>query len=182
MVLFARAAITGLLIWSVAVPGCATAPGTEKERVSLANSAADALARMKFEDTGLDAFIKKSYGYAIFPAVGKGALGIGGAYGRGEVYELGQMVGYCDLTQATLGLQAGGQEYSELICFENRNALDRFREGQFAFSANASATALRSGAAATAKFADGVAVFTYVSAGLMFEASIGGQQFSFQPR
>ena len=106
---------------------------------------------------------------------------LGGAYGRGEVYERGQRIGYSDITQATIGLQAGGQSFSELIVFENAAALDRFKTGKFSFSANASAVAVKAGAAGAANFKDGMAVFVKPQGGLMFEASIGGQEFSYKP-
>ena len=120
-------------------------------------------------------------GYAVFPTVGKGAIGVGGAYGRGELYEGGHRAGYCTLTQASIGLALGGQKYTQLIFFETPAAVERFKSGNFAFAAQASAVALRSGVSANAKYADGVAVFTMGEAGLMYEASIGGQKFSFQP-
>jgi lipid-binding SYLF domain-containing protein len=128
----------------------------------------------------LQSFLDRAYGYAIFPTVGKGAVGVGGAYGRGEVFERGVLIGYCDLSQGTVGVQLGGQSYSELLVFENKNALDKFTSGEFAFDAQASAVALKSGASANAKFSNGVAVFTMTKEGLMFEASIGGQKFSYQ--
>jgi lipid-binding SYLF domain-containing protein len=128
----------------------------------------------------LQSFLDRAYGYAIFPTVGTGAVGVGGAYGRGEVFERGVLIGYCDLSQGTVGVQLGGQSYSELLVFENKNALDKFTSGEFAFDAQASAVALKSGASANAKFSNGVAVFTMTKEGLMFEASIGGQKFSYQ--
>src|SRR5690606_34069387 len=111
----------------------------------------------KNADSSLQGFLDKSYGYAVFPDVGKGGLGLGGAYGRGQVFEQGRLIGYCDLSQATIGLQAGAQTYSELIVFENKEALDRFTSGRFEFSANASAVALKAGAAAAADYTNGVA-------------------------
>jgi lipid-binding SYLF domain-containing protein len=118
----------------------------------------------------------------VFPTVGKGAVGVGGAYGKGVLYENGTPVGYCDLSQASIGLQLGGQGYTEIIAFENQDALNRFKSGNFAFDAQATAVALKSGAGANAKYANGVAVFTMDEAGLMYEASIGGQKFSYQPK
>jgi lipid-binding SYLF domain-containing protein len=140
----------------------------------------DALGTFKRTDPSLQSFLDRAYGYAIFPTVGKGAVGVGGAYGRGEVFERGVLIGYCDLSQGTVGVQLGGQSYSELLVFENKNALDKFTSGEFAFDAQASAVALKSGASANAKFSNGVAVFTMTKEGLMFEASIGGQKFSYQ--
>jgi lipid-binding SYLF domain-containing protein len=135
----------------------------------------------KKADPGLQKFFDTAAGYAVFPSVGKGAAGIGAAYGRGEVFEGGKLVGYATLTQASIGLALGGQKYTELIFFENKAALDRFKSGTFAFAAQASAVALKSGVSANAKYSDGVAVFTLGEAGLMYEASVGGQKFAYEP-
>ncbi len=121
-------------------------------------------------------------GYAVFPSVGKGAIGIGGAYGRGELFEYGYVTGFCDISQATIGFQLGGQAYSELIFFETANALTRFRRGNFAFAAQVSAVAATAGVSADADYEHGVIVFTMAKGGLMYEASVGGQKFSFEPR
>ncbi len=123
-----------------------------------------------------------SPGYAVFPRIGKGAIGIGGAYGKGVLYEGGRIVGYCDLTQATIGIQLGGQTYAEIIVFETPNAVRVFKNNRFQLGAQASAVALMSGVGANAKYTNGVAVFTMAESGLMYEASIGGQKFDYQPR
>ncbi len=135
----------------------------------------------KKADPGLQKFFDTAAGYAVFPSVGKGAVGVGGAYGRGEVFEGGKPVAYATLTQASIGLALGGQKYTELIFFETKAALDRFKSGNFAFAAQVSAVALKSGVSANAKYSDGVAVFTLGEAGLMYEASVGGQKFAYQP-
>jgi lipid-binding SYLF domain-containing protein len=98
------------------------------------------------------------------------------------VYERGQHIGYSDLTQGSVGLQAGGQSFSELILFENQAALDRFKAGQLDFAADASAVILKSGAATNANFVNGVAVVVQPIGGAMFEATIGGQQFTYQAK
>jgi lipid-binding SYLF domain-containing protein len=113
--------------------------------------------------------------------VGKGGIGVGGAYGKGEVYHRGRMVGYSSITQLTLGFQLGGQAYSEIIFFRDRSDLDDFRAGNFEFGAQASAVAVTAGASANAGYSDGVAVFTLVKGGLMYEATIAGQKFNFTP-
>jgi lipid-binding SYLF domain-containing protein len=158
---------------------CTTAPDTESGKSDLHETTQLSLKQLEYEDPGLDVFLKNSYGYAIFPDVGKGAVGIGGAYGRGEVYEQGVFVGYADISQGTLGVQAGGQSFTELLAFQDKPTLDDFKSGQFRFDANASAVALKSGAAATAKFDHGIAVFAEPEGGLMFEAAIGGQSFTY---
>jgi lipid-binding SYLF domain-containing protein len=136
--------------------------------------------RFKQRDPGLKRFFDDAYGYAVFPTVGKGAIGIGGAYGKGQVFERGSLVGTSKLAQLTIGFQLGGQAYSELIFFEDKAALDRFKSGNLEFSAQASAVAITLGASATADYEGGVAVFTMTKGGLMYEASIGGQSFSFE--
>ncbi|HEV2292396.1 MAG TPA: lipid-binding SYLF domain-containing protein [Tepidisphaeraceae bacterium] len=159
--------------------GCRTSPKTAEGKEDLRQAAERAMDRMTAADPGLQNVVDKAHAHAIFPKVGKGGLIAGGAYGRGIVYEQGRMIGYADLTQATIGLQAGGQTYSELIVFQNNDALDRFRTNQLEFSANASAIAIRTGVAAAPKYENGVAVYVMPRAGLMAEASIGGQKFTF---
>jgi lipid-binding SYLF domain-containing protein len=144
--------------------------------------ARETVAMFKKTDPTLKKFFNESAGYAVFPTVGKGGIIIGGAYGKGVVFAGGSAIGKTSLTQATIGAQLGGQAYSEIIFFEDQNTLDNFKEGNFAFSAQATAVALKSGAGANADYKDGVAVFTAGEAGLMFEASIGGQKFSFEPK
>jgi len=165
------------------IVGCSSnpEPKTEAKKDTLHDNAVAALNRMQREDPGLRNLLDRSAGYAIFPDVGKGAAVAGGAYGRGEVYQNGQMVGYADLKQATIGLQAGGQVYGELIVFENQSALDKFKQGNYTFAGNASAVALKAGASTGTAFKNGVAVFTLPEGGLMFEAAIGGQKFDFSP-
>jgi lipid-binding SYLF domain-containing protein len=174
-------ACTCLAVAALLLPGCATTPKSAEGKAELTAKVQTAVARATKEDPGLSRFFKDAAGYAVFPTVGKGAIGVGGAYGRGELYAGGQLAGYCTLTQASIGLALGGQTYTELIFFENAAALNRFKSGNFTFAAQASAVALKSGASANAKYADGVAVFTMGEAGLMYEASIGGQKFTYEP-
>lgn len=108
-------------------------------------------------------------------------MGVGGAYGKGEVYERGRLVGYSSITQLTIGLQLGGQAYSEIIFFRDRSDLDDFRNGNFEFGAQASAVAITAGASANAGYSNGVAVFTLAKGGLMYEATVAGQKFNFTP-
>ncbi len=168
-----------VLILSV---GCDTTPRSESKRTMLADDVQTAIAKFKAADPSIRKFFDNAAGYAVLPSVGKGAIGVGGAYGRGELHEGGQMVGYCDMSQATIGLQLGGQAYSEVIFFEDAAALNDFKHNDFAFSANASAVAAKAGASATADYEDGVLVFTMTKGGLMFEASIGGQKFTYEPK
>jgi len=161
------------------VVGCATAPPTPGGRDVLVQQATTAMNDMNREDPGLDELTKKAYGYAVFPEITKGGLVFGGGYGRGVVYEQGQLIGYADLSQASFGLQMGGQTYSEIIVFENKAALDVLKEGRIEFAADASAVILKTGAAANARFVNGFAVFVRPIGGAMVEAAIGGQQVTF---
>jgi len=178
-----RNMICGLALGMLALGllGCSTEPKTEEAKSTLHSDVQATLNEFSQTDSSFRDFINKGAGYAVFPSVGKGGLGVGGAYGHGEVYQHDQMIGYADLTQASIGLQAGGQTYSEVIVFENEDALNKFKNNKLEFAANASAVALKAGAAATARFENGVAVFVKPKGGLMFEASIGGQKFNFKP-
>lgn len=133
-------------------------------------------------DPGLDTFFDEAHGYAVFPEITKGGFGIGGAHGGGTVFEQGRAIGFSTLTQATIGFQLGGQTYREIVFFRDRAALDRFKRGNFELAAGASAVAVTRGASRTAAYGQGVAVFTMTTGGLMFEASIGGQRFTFEPK
>lgn len=130
---------------------------------------------------GLERFFENSAGYVIFPNVGKGGFIIGGASGNGVVYEGGEAVGMADLKKLNIGLQAGGQAIIEVIFFETPVDLQRFKEEKFQFAAETSAVALKSGIAFEAKYKDGVAVFALPKAGLMADASVGGQKFGYKP-
>jgi lipid-binding SYLF domain-containing protein len=145
--------------------------------------------------------LKSSYGYAVFPTIGKGAVGIGGAHGKGRVYEKGKYIGDTSMTQVTVGLQLGGEAYSEMIVFEDERALKEFTSGNFEFGADASAVAITAAAGAQTSttgtsarasagkndaktaggYRKGMATFTVTKGGLMYEASIGGQKFSYKP-
>jgi lipid-binding SYLF domain-containing protein len=139
-----------------------------------------AIAEFEKADAGMSKLFSDSYGYAIFPTVGKGAIGIGGARGKGWVYEQGGLKGETKLTQLTIGLQLGGQAYREVIFFKDKTALDDFCRGNFELSAQASAVAVTAGASANVKYNGGVAIFTMAKGGLMYEASVGGQKFSYK--
>jgi lipid-binding SYLF domain-containing protein len=147
-------------------------------------------------------FFGNSYGYAVFPTIGKGGFGVGGAYGQGRVYAQGEYVGDTSMTQLSVGFQLGAQGFSQIIFFEDKRAFDEFTSGEFEFGAQASAVAITAGASAGAttagasagvsggkhdattvgKYHKGMAVFTVAKGGLMYEASIGGQKFSYTPK
>jgi Las17-binding protein actin regulator len=146
-------------------------------------------------------FFERSYGYAVFPNVGEGALGVGGAFGKGQVYLHGHPVGETSMSQVSVGFQAGGKAYSQIIFFEDKRSMDEFESGNFEFAAGASAVAITAGASASAAtdgtsteisggkkdardsghYEKGMAVFTIAKGGLMFAAAIGGQKFSYKP-
>jgi len=160
---------------------CSTAPATKEGRDKLLKDATASRQEWNKMNPGVEAFAKKGYGYAFFPEIAKGGAGIGGAYGRGVVYEQGQHIGYADLTEGSLGLQLGGQTYRELIVFENKAAMDRFKANQFSFGADASAVIPKAGTATSTQFVDGVAVFVRPVTGVMAEAALGGQKITYVP-
>jgi lipid-binding SYLF domain-containing protein len=149
-----------------------------KER-SLIEESKVAQAEFVKTDGLIQSLFEDSYGYVIFPNVGKGAIGIGGAAGNGIVFEKGTPVGSAKLKQVSIGFQFGGQTYREVIFFEDEAALDRFKQNNFEFAAQASAVAVTEGASTNVKYRDGVMVFTQGKKGLMYEASIGGQKFDY---
>ena len=130
-------------------------------------------------DDLLQQLFNHAYGYAIFPNVGKGAAGIGGAAGTGIVYEQGNTIGSVKMKQLTVGLQFGGQAYREVIFFEDKATLERFKTNEFEFAAQTSATAINAEDHKDATYKDGVLVYTQKKSGLMYDASIGGQKFNY---
>jgi lipid-binding SYLF domain-containing protein len=155
-----------------------------------------------FKNAGESAsFFSSSHGYAVFPTIGKGGLGVGGAHGKGRVFERGKYVGDVSVTQLSFGLQAGGQAFSQIIFFEDERAFKEFTSGNFEFGADVGAVAITASASARAgttgtatgasagkkdattagKYRKGMAVFTIVKGGAMYEASVGGQKFSYKP-
>ena len=167
-------------------------------------AATDAETIKVFRDAGQSGqYFAKCYGYAVLPNIGKGGIGVGGAHGTGRVYEQGKVVGDVKMTQVTVGLQLGGQSYSEIIFFEDKRAFDEFTSGNFEFAAGVSAVAITAGASASAGtgggatagasggksdastvggYKKGMAIFTVAKGGLMYEASIGGQKFKYTPK
>jgi len=156
----------------------------------------------KFSETPkIASMLAQSYGYALFPTIGKGGMFIGGAFGNGRVYVGGRQVGNASMSQITVGLQLGGTAFSEIVLFRNKDAFDEFTSGKFAFGAEASAVAVTAGAhakastagssasasdaapggAAEGDWSGGMATFVYSKGGLMYEASIGGQVFDYEP-
>lgn len=174
------ASFFALCFASLVFTGCSTAPKSEVGKSDLIQEARMAVAQAQRNDPSLAKLLEKAAGYAVFPSVGSGAAGIGGAYGKGILFEGGTPVGYCDLSQGSIGVQLGGQSYTEIIAFETPDAMNRFKSGYLVFAAQASAVAIKSGAGTNADYQEGVAVFTMDESGLMFQASLGGQQFTYQ--
>jgi lipid-binding SYLF domain-containing protein len=169
---------------------------------ALADKYDDALQSFKLQDA-TQPYFNSAYGYALFPTIGKGGIGIGGAYGEGQVYEQGKLIGETSVSQVTVGFQLGGQAYSMIIFFEDERALREFTSGNFEFGAQASAVALTAGVSAEANtgggttttvsggrndassaslgYRKGMAMFTVAKGGAMYEATLGGQKFKFKP-
>jgi lipid-binding SYLF domain-containing protein len=153
-----------------------------------------------FVDAGISNMFNSAYGYALFPTIGKAGFIIGGAYGKGRVYEEGKHIGNTSMTQATVGFQLGGAGFSQVVFFQDKRALSEFINGNFEFGAEAQATVITaaagasantSGSSATASggknnattagggYNKGMSTFTITKGGLMYEATVGGQKFSF---
>jgi lipid-binding SYLF domain-containing protein len=149
----------------------------------------------------VQAFFADAYGYAVFPAIGKGGIGLGGAYGKGQVYRQGKVTGTVTMVKVSAGFQFGGQAFSEIIFFQDKRAYEEFTAGAFEFDATASAVAITAGAQAqvgtggstagvtlgpstamqrATRYTGGMAVFVKAIGGLMYEAAIGGQKFLYQ--
>lgn len=143
------------------------------------NKVSETIATFKREDPHLKKFFSEAYGYAVFPTVGKGGIGIGGAYGKGEVYQKGKLIGTTSLKQVSVGFQFGGQAYSEIIFFKDKKALQQFTSDSYELSAQASAVAVKLGASTNAVYDNGMAIFTMAKGGLMYEATVAGQKFSY---
>ncbi len=148
----------------------------------LESDSKEALSTILEKTPKLESFKNEAYGYAVFPRITKAAIGVGGAAGNGMVYKDNIVVGAAHLKQATVGIQLGGQQYVEVIFFENEKTFRKFANGKLKFNAQASAVALKAGAAIDAAYQNGVAVFTATKGGLMYEASIGGQHFKYESK
>lgn len=160
----------------LSLPGMAGWDANEEKDVQ------ESIQEFKKSDPDMQAFFDKAWGYAVYPDVGKAGMGIGGAHGAGLVFEQGEIVGSSKLTQLSFGFQLGAQLYQEIIFFENKATLDDFKRGNYELGAQASAVAVTLGASADADFQNGVAVFTLAKGGLMYEATVAGQKFSFKPK
>lgn len=164
-----------------ALASCHTVPKSDAERSALKVNAAATFAVFVDKDPTLNDLIAESVGYAVFPGIGKGAATIGGAYGRGVLFEGGDAVGWCDISQLTIGIQAGAQIFKELVVFMDEKSLTAFKGNQMVFAADATIVVAEAGAGVAAEFRHGVEVFCIKQAGLMYEAAIGGRKYNFVP-
>ena len=170
-------ALATTMLLAVGTPG-APAPGVLAAARDESDVAA-VIAKFKEKDPGMARVFAEAYGYVVFPTVGKGGIGIGGARGKGWVYQHGHLIGRSTLTQVTIGFQLGGQAYSEVVFFKGAQALENFKLGHLKLDAQASAIALTARASGDLAYQSGVAIVTMAKGGLMYEASVGGQKFSF---
>lgn len=170
---------TGLLIAALLAITVVHGQTSSRDQ-KIVTDAKNAKAEFIKSDGLMSSLFNNSYAYVILPNVGKGGIGIGGAAGNGAVFKDGILIGMAKMTQVTIGFQWGGQAYREVIFFETRADLDRFKENRLELSAQASAVAVTAGASANAKYKNGVMIFTQAKGGLMYEASIGGQKFKFR--
>ena len=166
--------ITALLALALALTVPAHAGG-------LKAAAGEAKQNFKSADPGLTRFFENSAGYVILPSVGEGGLIIGGQRGDGLVYQKGKVIGKVTMTEVSIGAQAGGGKFSEVIFFETNAALESFKASEYQMSAAAKASVVASGVAANAKYEQGIAVFTLPKSGAMVAAVVGGQKFKFAP-
>jgi lipid-binding SYLF domain-containing protein len=175
----ALAAALSLALLAAAQSAEKKEPTPAQQRAQLAKDAKSTIAAYKKADPAIDRFFKESAGYVVFPTVGKVGLIVGVGDAQGEVYEKGKVVGTASMSFATIGLQAGAQEYSEIIFLKDPAAVERFKQNKFEFTANASAVIVKAGAAKANDYRDGVAVFAHPKGGAMAEAAVGTQKFKY---
>lgn len=174
-----RQIVTAALALIISITMHAQIGGWNPELVKDSNKA---LKTMIEKTPKLESFYNVSFGYAVFPKITKAGIGVGGAMGKGIVYKDHQLEGVSKLKQASVGLQFGGQQYSEIIFFENEVSFNNFKNGKLKFDGQASAVAIKEAASINMAYQDGVAVFTLSKGGLMYEASLGGQHFKYIPK
>ena len=154
-------------------------PNAEQEAIDKGQAAIDTLLETSPD---MQRYFDAAAGYVVIPTVGKAGFGIGGARGKGLLYENGEPTAEVTMTQLSVGFQWGGQAYSEFIFFETDQSLEKFKKGNYELGAQASAVAVTAGASADAGYESGVAIFTYAKGGLMYEASVGGQKFKVESK
>jgi len=177
MIIMKKSLILTLLLALVFAPALAISAWDVDESEELDKKAQEAFADFMAQDPSVEELLKQTYAYVVIPTVGKAGFGIGGARGKGVLYENGSVTAIVTLTQLSFGLQWGGQTYSEFLFFQDSTALRDFKNGNFELGAQVSAVAITTGVSADAEFVNGMAIFTQVKGGLMYEASVGGQKF-----
>lgn len=161
--------------------GCATAPATRAEKQSLQQSADATLAEMAARDPGVLKATRRAAAYAVFPSIAKGGALVGGAYGKGILYENGVATGYVSLQQASIGAQLGGQSFAELIILRNPEEITAVKSGDYTAGATAGVVVLGESAGATKSFDENTAsIFVLPHGGLMVDVSVSGQQVKYQ--
>jgi lipid-binding SYLF domain-containing protein len=174
--------VLAALIGIPSLSGCGSiTPSTDNDKQNMDQEAQGTIQNFKTAEPDIQNFFDNAYGYAVLPSIANGALIVGGASGDGEVFEQGTLIGYCRMSQGNIGAQIGGQSFAEIIFFQNAAALANFKAGQTTFDARATAVAAGSGAGKAADYQNGVLVFTKPVSGLMAQAAVGGQGFTFVP-
>ena len=171
----------GLLVAAILLVGGMSFGQSKKKVKEIRSDAKEAVAEFIVADWQMEKRFQQAYGYVVFPNVGKGGLGIGGSSGNGVAYLGGVEIGMAKLSMVTIGFQAGGQAFREVIFFENKESMDRFKNNKFEVAAQVSAVAATAGASADADYTGGVMIFTMQKGGLMYEASVGGQKLTYNP-
>ena len=174
------AVIGGFCLWMLVVSSASQAWDPD-ELDKAKQNAEEAVAVLLEKDSAMQRFFDKAVAYAVIPTVGKAGFGLGGARGKGLLYESGEPTAQVTLTQLSFGFQWGGQVYSEFIFFQDETAIGDFKRGNYELGAQVSAVAVKAGASANADYSVGVAIFTQAKGGLMYEASVGGQKFKISP-
>ena len=171
-----------ILLLAISTNAIAWEPLEKKSNSESGASKKVSLTIDKFKDIAeLEAFFSQADGYAVFPNIAKAGFGIGAAVGKGEVFQANTYIGKTSVKQISIGFQLGAQAFSEIIFFKDKRDTDRFTEGNFELGAAASAVLITQGVSVETTYSNGTAIFTLSKGGLMYEASIGGQKFSFEP-
>ena len=177
--------VIGISVALSVLAGCSTAPRSQSARTMLKSEADRTIAEFKAADPAMQKFFTNAAAYAVFPDITKAGWVLGGGYGRGIIYERGPKgavsTGYVDITHANIGLQCGGQDFSEIIFLETPEAVRDFKHGKIKSSASVSAVAAEKGVSKDINYAHNVAVFTFGQSGFMLETSLGGQKFAYRP-
>ncbi|MFC1764085.1 hypothetical protein ACFL6U_18675 [Planctomycetota bacterium] len=177
--------LIGLLISSLlilACGSCTTMPQTDLSRATLQTQVDETIDLFIRRDPNIKKLFKNAYGYAVLPQIVKGAFLVGGGHGQGHLFKQGEMVGYCSVSQASIGASIGGQTFREIIFFEDAESFKLFCANEIAFSAQVTAVAVNAGSALKVKYRDGIIVFIKMDKGLMADVSAGGQVFKYVPK